>query len=290
LASGKSGSDALTSGLTGAALSGINSAGKAGMDFFSNAFKGLMGTDSSVNADLGSLMGSGGDMSDQTDVSPNRYAEFTTGSDNMQTANPDYGFGGDQLANTFSSGLAPQQSIQSAGQSEFSMPSILGDVGGRMGNFALNNAGDLASMLYGFYNNRRQQKDLGRQVSSLQGLYSNNSPYATQLRNTLNAQAAQKGRRSNVAGREVQLQAALADRYAQVQPNLMALNQARGGLRNSMMNDVLKFGKGSGLINMAGQGLGNLFGMSNTYPGGGYNFSGTPNSQGSDVIFNGWGG
>ena len=289
LASGKSGSEALQSGLTGAALSGINSAGRNAMDYMSS-LKGWLGTDTGPN-DMGldSLQGSGGDMSGQTDVSPNRYEEMVSGPDGTQTYNPDYGFGGDQLANTFSSGLAPQQSIQSAGQSEFSLPSVLGNVGGRMGNFALNNAGDLASMLYGFYNNRKQQKAIGDQVNTLQGMYGQNSPYAQQLRNTLNAKAAAGGRRSNVAGRETQLQAMLADRTAQMQPNLLALNQARGGLQNNNMNMLLQGMNKLGGFNALGSGLKSLFG-NNTYQDGGFNLTGMQNPYGSDVAFNNWGG
>ena len=91
---------------------------------------------------------------------------------------------------------------------------------GRLGGFALNNAGDLASMLYGIYNNRKQQKALGQQISGLQNMYSQNSPYAQQLRNKLAAQASARGTRLNTAGRETQLQAALADRAVSLAPSL----------------------------------------------------------------------
>ena len=130
-----------------------------------------------------------------------------------------------------------------------------------MGNFALNNVGDLASMLYGFYNNRRQQKALGQQAAGLQSLYGQNSPYAKQLRNTLNAKAAATGRRSNVAGRETQLQAMLADRAASMAPTLMQLNQARGSLKNNNMNMLLQGANKMGLFS----GLGNLFKDQNPY-------------------------
>jgi hypothetical protein len=282
LAGGKSGSEALKGGLTGAALSGINSVGSSVMTPYLNSLKGWLGDSGSVagagaDPEFDSLMGSGGDMSEQTDVSPNRYAEMVTGSDGMETFNPDFGFGGDQLSSAFSG--APDQRALSSGQSDFSLASILGDAGGRLGNFALNNAGDLASMLYGFYNNRKQQKALGQQVSSLQGLYGQNSPYAAQLRNKLNAQAAQTGRRSNVAGRETQLQAMLADRSASLAPTLMQLNQARGGLKNNNMNMLLQGANKMGLFS----GLGSLFnGGTSTIP---YN---NGNVSGSDMF--GWKG
>lgn len=262
LAQGKSGSEILQSGLTGAALSGLNSAGKGAMDFYQNSLNDwLGGSTGGADAEFDALQGSGGDMSSQTDVSPNRYAEMVGGSDGMQTYNPDYGFGGG--LDTFSPG-SPNQSIQSVGQSDFSLPSVFGDVGRSVGNFALNNAGDLASMLYGFYNNRKQQKALGQQVNSLQGLYGQNSPYAQQLRNTLNARAAATGRRSNVAGRETQFQAQLADRAASLAPTLMQLNQARGGLKNNNMNMLLQGMNKLGGFKAIGDGLGSLFGGGTT--------------------------
>lgn len=308
LASGKSGSEALQSGVMGAGLAGANALGSQAMDFFGNAFKGLM-PQTTGGDEFDALQGSGGDMTGQTDVSPNRYDEFVTGSDGMETFNPDYRFGGDQMMDSFSS---PSQSIQSAGQPSFSLQSVLGDVGSRVGNFALNNAGDLASMLYGFYNNRRQQRQLQQPMNNmsnqvnqattqLQNLFTQNSPYAQQLRAKLNAQAAASGRRSNVAGRETQFQAMLAEKAASTLPqianmqnslmqNQLQMQQQQGRLKNSNMNDVLNFAKQSGLLGMAGQGLKNLFSNDNTYAGGGYNMTGVQNPYGSDVIFNGWGG
>ena len=311
LASGNSGSDALKSGLTGAALSGINSVGKNAMSGYMDSLKGWLGTGTSTggDAEFDALQGSGGDMSGQTDVSPNRYDEFLMGPDGMETYNPDYRFGGDQMMDSFSS---PDQSVQSStGQPNFSLQSVLGDVGSRVGNFALNNVGDLASMLYGFYNNRRQQRQLQQPMNNmsnqvnqattqLQNMFTQNSPYAQQLRAKLNAQAAASGRRSNVAGRETQFQAMLAEKAASTLPqianmqnslmqNQLQMQQQQGRLKNSNMNDVLNFAKQSGLLNMAGQGLKGLFG-SNTYTDGGYNMTGVQNPYGSDVIFNGWGG
>ena len=308
LASGKSGSEALQSGVMGAGLAGANALGSQAMDFFGNAFKGLM-PQTTGGDEFDALQGSGGDMTDQTDVSPNRYNEFVTGSDGMETFNPDYRFGGDQMMDSFSS---PSQSIQSTGQPSFSAPPSLGALGSRVGNFALNNAGDLASMLYGFYNNRRQQRQLQQPMNNmsnqvnqattqLQNMFTQNSPYAQQLRAKLNAQAAASGRRSNVAGRETQFQAMLAEKAASTLPqianmqnslmqNQLQMQQQQGRLKNSNMNDVLNFAKQSGLLGMAGQGLKNLFSNDNTYAGGGYNMTGVQNPYGSDVIFNGWGG
>lgn len=301
LASGNSGSDALKSGLTGAALSGINSVGKTAMSGYMDSLKGWLGTGTSTggDAEFDALQGSGGDMSMQTDVSPNRYDEFLMGPDGMETYNPDYRFGGDQMMDSFSS---PDQSVQSStGQPNFSLQSVLGDVGSRVGNFALNNAGDLASMLYGFYNNRRQQRQLQQPMNNmsnqvnqattqLQNMFTQNSPYAQQLRAKLNAQAAQSGRRSNIAGRETQFQAMLAEKAASTLPqianmqnslmqNQLQMQQRRGQLQSSLGSNTISLLGKMGAFN----GLANMFGPStSTIP---YN---NGNVSGSDMF--GWKG
>ena len=132
----------------------------------------------------------------------------------------------------------------------FSMPSM-----GQVGNFVGNNLGNLVTGLYGMYNNRRQQGQIRDQMKGLEGLYSQNSPYAQQLRNTLNARAAATGKRSNVAGREVQLQAALADKASSMAPNLYQMQQGMGTLQNRELMNLLAMGKDTGLF----KSLGSLF-------------------------------
>ena len=365
LASGKSGSEALQSGVMGAGLAGANALGSQAMDFIGNAFKGLMTPEGGTEADYsmgdtsyGSNYNAPGqsalrmagiypEMSNVPPTASNFQTLDTLGLpsyDSNPYANASYAeggykpngvsaleqaglrgemsyalpgsegdYGGSFLNSILSdNGPVPDQSIQSAGQPSFSLQSVLGDVGSRVGNFALNNAGDLASMLYGFYNNRRQQRQLQQPMNNmsnqvnqattqLQNMFTQNSPYAQQLRAKLNAQAAASGRRSNVAGRETQFQAMLAEKAASTLPqianmqnslmqNQFQMQQQQGRLKNSNMNDVLNFAKQSGLLGMAGQGLKNLFSNDNTYAGGGYNMTGVQNPYGSDVIFNGWGG
>ncbi len=269
LAQGNSGSEALKSGLTGAALSGINSVGKSVMGDYMSSLKSWMGTpdaamgSGSMSDELDAL---GGNMvSDPMDQSVDPMAYSDEGARFDNSADFSYGF---QPSTFLGSGSGPDQSIQSVGQSDFSLPSIFGAAGSRLGNFALNNAGDLASMLYGFYNNRRQQKALGQQMNTLQGLYGQNSAYAKQLRNTLNAKAAATGRRSNVAGRETQLQAMLADKASSLMPTLMQMNMQRGSLKNNNMNMLLQGANKMGLFS----GLGSLFGGGNN-PYGNYSMS-----------------
>jgi len=264
-ATGGSGSDALKNGLMSAGISGVNSLGRQGMSGVSSMLDNwLSGDDEFAN-----LQGSGGDMSGQTDVTPSSYDDGGA-----------VRYAGDQ------SSYVPQQE-QKTIQSASPMSSMFSNLGSSLGNFAMNNAGDLASMLYGFYNNRKQQNALGSQINSLQGLYGQNSPYAKQLRSQLAAKAAQQGKRSNTGAREVQLQAALADRYAQLQPSMMQLNQAKGTLQNSLGSNTIGMLNKMGGFNAIGQGLQSLFGP-NTYQGGGANITGMQNPYGSDVVFNGW--
>jgi hypothetical protein len=134
--------------------------------------------------------------------------------------------------------------------------------GSSVGNYLGSHGGDLAAMLYGFYNNKKQQKALQGQQQGLQDLYSQNSPYAQQLRNTLQAKAAAGGKRLNTGGREVQLQAMLADRAAQTMPQQFANQMAQGKVRSSGMNDILSFARNTGLMGAAGKGPQGMFGSS----------------------------
>lgn len=140
-----------------------------------------------------------------------------------------------------------QESTKSA--SSFSLPNA-----SQLGSFAGSNAGALAQMLYGIYNNRRQQGALQAQMAGLQGLYGQNSPYATQLRAKLQAQAAAQGKRTNTDARETQLQAMLADRAASLAPSLYQMQQGQMGLQNSLFSNLIN--QGSNL-----KGLGALFGL-----------------------------
>ena len=150
--------------------------------------------------------------------------------------------------------------------SSFSMPSFM-PTGGQIGGFLGNNAGDLAAMLYGLNNNRKQRKALqGQQQQaqqSLESLYGQNSPYAKQLRANLAAKGAASGHRINTGGREVQLQAMLADRAAQHQaalgPQMFQNQMAQGKLQNSMGSNVLNSLNKMGVLKAAGQGLQNMF-------------------------------
>jgi len=255
LANGRSLGDSLKSGLTSAGMSGTTQAlnqiggslfggyGQQGNTNMSGGFGDLWNswTGGGQQALPDSLEGSMGPVEGQTDVTESSY---DPGASN-------YRYAGDQAPNLFGSQLPQQQ--QEVGQKQamgFSMPSM-----GNLGNFLGNNAGNLASMLYGVYNNRKQQNALNGQMNNLQGMFGQNSPYAAQLRNKLMAQAAQRGTRSNVAGREVQLQAALAQNAAGLAPSLFNMQNAKNSLQNNQMNMLLQGGR------MLAPGLQSLFGQ-----------------------------
>jgi len=252
---GNSGKDILTSGLQAGLVSGLNSAGSNMANSFGDLWNSFGG---GGDTEFDQLQGSGGDMSGQTDVSGNTYDE----------GSPEFRFGGD-FSQVSQPGMQTRQSVEAPSMAGFSsfMPN---NIGSSIGNFAGNNAGDLAAMLYGFYNNKKQQKALqGQQQqsqNSLESLYAQNSPYAQQLRAQLQAKAAQSGRRLNTSGRETQLQAMLADRSAQQQaalgPQMYQNQMAQNGLKNNNMNMLLQGANKMGLFKAAGQGLQGMFGPS----------------------------
>ena len=119
------------------------------------------------------------------------------------------------------------------------------------------------------------------QIESLSSMYGPNSPYAAQLRQTLERKDAAAGRRSQYGPREVQLQAALADKQAGVadtigrlatsgQNNQMALNNQRNQTRAQQLALLANLGKKSGLLDMFSSGGGSRGQPSGYIP----NFSG----------------
>lgn len=241
IAGGADGGDAARAGLTGGLMGGITQGLNSMGDGFSNFWNNLTGGGQLPD----SLEGSMGPVEGQTDVSGNSYDEYS----------PSYRYAGDQAPNTYGSTLPPQQGTGQKQAMNVSMPSM-----GGLGSFLGNNAGNLASLLYGVYNNRKQQNALNGQMNNLQGMFGQNSPYAAQLRNKLMAQAAQRGTRSNVAGREVQLQAALAQNAAGLAPSLFNMQNAKNGLQNNQMNMLLQGGR------LLGPGLAQLFGQQQQPP------------------------
>ena len=296
LLGGSSLPQALTAGATSAGVSGLKAFGGKTGSFMSDIFDKFSG-----DGELGDLPGNMVTGNDPYNATPEQYSDEGARFDT--SAGLPYGYAPQGQGNS----SLPDQQAQSFSPSSFSMPNM-GDVGGFVGN----HLGDLATGLYGIYNNRRQQKALSGQMNqmqdwynknsatnqtamkTLQDLYSNNSPYAAQLRNKLTAQAAATGRRSNISGRETQMQAALADKYASILPQLtsmqnqqnsmgsalaqanMQAQQQRALLQNRMMGNILNMGNQTGAF----KGLGSLFGNGGTQeiP---YNYG---NVSGSDMF------
>lgn len=100
--------------------------------------------------------------------------------------------------------------------------------------------GGLVGLGLGMNNNRM----LGQQIGNLQGLYGQNSPYATALRQQLERRDAAAGRRSQYGPREVELQAALAGNAARLAPSLQQLYSQKMGNTNlaaaTLMNNLMK--------------------------------------------------
>lgn len=267
------GGNDLGSSLRSGAMSGITTGVTKGMnDFFGGLAKDYLGA-----SDFGDLQGSGGDMSGQTDVSTSSYDE----------GSPNYRYSGDQM---------PVMSFRGAGYSVAPGEESSGDNAlksiqaylpntGQLGSFLGSNAGTLANLMFGLYNNRKQSGALQQQTNGLQGLFQQNSPYAQQLRAKLQAQAAARGTRANTAGRETQLQAQLADKAASLAPSLYQMQTGQNNLTNQRNQTLWQgFNQLGGL-----KGLQELF-SNPVYSGGGANITGMQNPYGSDVVFNGWGG
>lgn len=99
--------------------------------------------------------------------------------------------------------------------------------------------GDGLSNLMGLYAGYRQYQ----QANQLRDMFGRNrGAYEAQLRAKLMAKDAQMGRRSNYAGRETQLQAALAELDSRAMPGLLSL----GNERFSGLNNMLRSGYGMG--------------------------------------------
>lgn len=104
---------------------------------------------------------------------------------------------------------------------------------------------------------------IGNQIKTLEGLFGQDSPYAQQMRQQLERRDAAAGRRSQYGTREVELQAALAGNAAKLQPGLQQLYGQKMGNTNLVLQSLLRnpsviSNATSGLKDAAGW-LSNLF-------------------------------
>lgn len=166
-----------------------------------------------------------------------------------------------------------------------------GDKGNSMG-FGTGIVLGLDSLYQGYKNN----KESGGQLSSLQGMYGQNSPYAKVLQQQLSRRDAAGGRRSQYGPREVELQAALANAASRNAPAINQLLQMRQGQRGQKVSQL------AGLYQQMGgargiqdglQGLysdvGGMFTGMNQYDNTGYSI-GEGTADFNDVLPDTWGG
>lgn len=146
-------------------------------------------------------------------------------------------------ANMQAMSVDPQLSLSSFSQPQSQTPetsnSLFDQVSNLISGINPSRVGEVAQGLAGLYlgnKQRRMARDLRRQIGS------NRNSYEQQLRQNLARRDAAAGRRSDYGGREVQLQAALADLDSRTAPMLSQLGTAETqGLMN-MFNSGLVTG------------------------------------------------
>lgn len=111
----------------------------------------------------------------------------------------------------------------------------------------------------GLYSMFQAGQDARHQANSLSNMFSQNSPFAQQLRQQLERRDAASGRRSQYGPREVELQAALAKMAAGIQPSILESRQA--GNKNMMqMLSMLTSANKMGVFDPVKGWLGGMFG------------------------------
>jgi hypothetical protein len=144
------------------------------------------------------------------------------------------------------------------------MPGELGGMPGTLGNSPNLQPTNLNEGLSGLFNsgimNANINRNIGSAIGQMQGLYGQNSPYATALRQQLERRDAAAGRRSQYGPREVELQAALAGNAAKLQPGLNQMYMQRYNAQDALARSLLtNFSKNPNMFS----GLSGLFGGGN---------------------------
>lgn len=105
--------------------------------------------------------------------------------------------------------------------------------------------GDLAQGLAGLYGNYRQRRDA---KEMLRGISGRRDAYSQNLQRSLQRRDAASGRRSDYGGRDVQLQAALAELDSRNAPAISQLNQQRQQGLAGMLAGALRMGGRAGVL------------------------------------------
>jgi len=233
-------------GVTGGVKAGINK-GNVGQGIG----KGLLGAAVPMAAQQGGNMLGGlfDDMPNEGTLGGNMRDEYGENTATMQAPTPT------QNNANVSAGLSAESSpmglrnIQSAGgggRESSPVDSFIASLTGGGGGGLKGNYGAIGANLLGLYQANQQRKKYGQQMDGLSNLFTPNSPYAQQMRQTLERKDAAAGRRSQYGPREAQLAAQLAIHQSNMAPQLMALQKAQSGASNQMINNGL-------------QGLGSLY-------------------------------
>ncbi len=154
-------------------------------------------------------------------------------------------------------GAIPSMSSSDIAQANMSNSDPSNSGGGKM------NLSETLGGLAGLYSSWNTNKALGNQISSLSGMYGQDSPYAQTLRNQLSRRDAAAGRRSQYGPREVELQAKLAGLASQNANAIMQAKMLQQGQQNALLNKLFFLGQKSGLFDKAQQGLSGLFNGTN---------------------------
>jgi len=128
---------------------------------------------------------------------------------------------------------------------------------------AYGNMDNLITGLAGMYGANKANGALKNQINSLTGMYGQDSLYAQTLRSNLERQDARAGRRSQAGSREVQLQAKLAEMASRNSGAVANLQGQRNQNNMKKLNDLLYFGRSSGLFEGAQQGISNWMAQNN---------------------------
>lgn len=250
--SAASGGNPLTGAITGgvnAAIPGFNVAGQVGIEnpALQNMFnRGLQGASTAAL--------NGGDVLQGTVAAAAPAALGYAGNALMPAGDmPDVGTLGGTMQDAYGEssatlgGQSPDAQIAATASLPQSMQTQIGNRATEAASPSVNTGkvpawAQALSGAFGLYSNYDQMRRMRGASRGLSGLFSPNSPYAKQLRQTLERQDAKRGRRSDYAGRETQLAAALAERNMQMTPTLANLQTAENQSLMGLFNNALKLG------------------------------------------------
>lgn len=247
-------------------------------------------------------------------------------------ANPNLGFVNSLIGTATKAGQIGNAATRGPGMGHFGGiagaalgSAFAGPIGGMLGGYAGNALGNAAGQgsanysgpsgatpgdggmglgtglglgLASLYQNYKNNKESGGQLSSLQNMYGQNSPYSQALRQQLERRDAASGRRSQYGPREVELQAQLAQMASRNAPAVNQLLQMRNQQRGQNLGQLAGiYQQMGGMRGIQGglQGLysdvGGMFTGMDQYDNTGYGIDNTFDTGSfNDVMPDTWGG